>query len=831
MAPHAPTAPRPLSRGMQRLLVAAAVLDLLAGTQAFMLPDHAAVFFAWPIAAPLSAAYVGASFWAAGVLIFWASRQTHWVRARVTIPAIAVVVGTLLAATLRHLELFSSPLGLVWIEVYVLVGPVAVVLLALQLGVPGTDPHSGRTLPGWLRGGLAVQAGAMLATGGLLFLAPGTAADVWPWPLTELTSMAIGGWMLGVAVTAVYLVWHDDREDIAGALLADVVLGGCLLLALVMHPGQLDAADPALWAYAAGCLAVLGLGLAGVRLAHRDGAYTVTRAPGGIPVELVAATPAPALNGTPGSSGATARRPGEPPANVRAMADAREVATRYFDALTRRDLDAAAACWAPGGVDHIVGQADAQGPDGVRAYFGELFAAVPDFALRVETTIAEGDHAAVRWNATGTFAGDASYQGIAPTGGPIAIAGLDLLEVRDGLIVHNDGFPDGMGFARQIGMLPAQGSTAEARVLRAFNAKSRAARRLAGGPAEPIAEGVWRVRGGVPREMNVYLIEDVGGGVTVFDAGVRSMVAALASAGSALGGINRVVLGHGHPDHRGAAPGLGAPVYCHADDRADAEGDGGRHYFDTSRLRAYARPVYPHLLALWDGGPVTVAGTVAEGEDVSGFRVVAHPGPRAGHDRAVPRARRRRAQLGLLLHARHPDGPPRARRACRTTRSTSTRSRHAPRSASWRRSGPAPRGRATPSRSRATSRRSWSGRPMGRRSRRRGEAEALAAPESAYTAPSGDVLVLRGSMTPATRREYAGVVGGSPLSREDAWQRAVEFLFERLAVRWEIAGTEPIVRQKELLGRFRFATQDERRWIRDVLREHLAEHFPDVDAP
>ena len=48
---------------------------------------------------------------------------------------------------------------------------------------------------------------------------------------------------------------------------------------------------------------------------------------------------------------------------------------------------------------------------------------------------------------------------------------------------------------------------------------------------------------------------------------------------------------------------------------------------------------------------------------------------------------------------------------------------------------------------------------------------------------------------------------------------------------WEIAGAEPIARQKELLGRFRFASQDERRWIRDVLREHLAEHFPELDAP
>jgi hypothetical protein len=120
---------------------------------------------------------------------------------------------------------------------------------------------------------------------------------------------------------------------------------------------------------------------------------------------------------------------------------------------------------------------------------------------------------------------------------------------------------------------------------------------------------------------------------------------------------------------------------------------------------------------------------------------------------------------------------------------------------------------------------------MGRRSRRRGAADALSAPESEYRSPSGDVLVLRGAMTPATRREYAAAAGGSPLSREDAWQRAVEFLFERLAVRWEIAGTEPITKQKELLGRYRFASDDERRWIRDVLREHVAEHFPDLAAP
>ncbi len=119
---------------------------------------------------------------------------------------------------------------------------------------------------------------------------------------------------------------------------------------------------------------------------------------------------------------------------------------------------------------------------------------------------------------------------------------------------------------------------------------------------------------------------------------------------------------------------------------------------------------------------------------------------------------------------------------------------------------------------------------MGRRSRRRG-ADELAAPESEYSDAEGNVLVLRGAMSPGTRRQYAEVAAGAPLSREDAWQRAVEFLFERLAVRWVILGTEPIERSKELLGRFRMASQDERRFVRESLRTHVAEHFPDLEAP
>ena len=40
--------------------------------------------------------------------------------------------------------------------------------------------------------------------------------------------------------------------------------------------------------------------------------------------------------------------------------------------------------------------------------------------------------------------------------------------------------------------------------------------------------------------------------------------------------------------------------------------------------------VYPHLLRIWDGGPVDIAGTVSEGDEVAGFEVVSSPVTRRG---------------------------------------------------------------------------------------------------------------------------------------------------------------------------------------------------------
>ena len=302
----------------------------------------------------------------------------------------------------------------------------------------------------------------------------------------------------------------------------------------------------------------------------------------------------------------------------------------YFAALSRRDVEAMSGYWAPDGQEHIASQVDAVGPQGVREYFTDLFTAFPDFALTVQTTVAEGDKVAVHWKASATMTGP--LWTLKPTGAHIDLEGIDLLTVADGLIVRNDAVPDGMALARQLGLLPGAGSALEQRMFAAFNVGTKATRRMAAkSELERVADGVWLLRGGVPRTMNVYFLEDEGGGVTLFDAGIRQMTNAVATAAGPLGGVNRVVLGHADVDHRGVAAGLGAPVYCHPAERAAAEeGEAQRDYHRTDLLRIPSRWAYPKLLEYWNSGPIEIAGTVEEGDDVNGFRVVHLPGHAPG---------------------------------------------------------------------------------------------------------------------------------------------------------------------------------------------------------
>lgn len=119
---------------------------------------------------------------------------------------------------------------------------------------------------------------------------------------------------------------------------------------------------------------------------------------------------------------------------------------------------------------------------------------------------------------------------------------------------------------------------------------------------------------------------------------------------------------------------------------------------------------------------------------------------------------------------------------------------------------------------------------MGRRQRKRqkagGSGEAPVA-TSDYRDPEGNVLTLRNELSAGTAEKLRSLDATPAASAEDRWARREELLFERLAVRWEIAGL-PLEGQKELLGRYRMADTETRRWVRETMDAHLREHQPEL---
>ncbi len=318
----------------------------------------------------------------------------------------------------------------------------------------------------------------------------------------------------------------------------------------------------------------------------------------------------------------------------RSESEAETVARRYFEAIGAHDVQGAAAMWADDGREDVRGQGLFIGPEGLREFIGSLVEAIPDLHVEIVSTTAEDERCALHWRFSGTFAGPGSFNGIAPTGHRLQLEGVDVLTVRDGLIQSNDAFTDTMAVPRQLGMMPPLHSSAEQRMMGAFNVKTRVTDGLAGGESKMVAEGVWVVQG-QPGRCNVYFIENGGseGGVTMFDAGARTMTRAVARAGARLGGITQIVLGHGHTDHRGTAPALGVPVLCHPEEVQDAEGSGGWRYWpaDLAGLPPVAKQIQRvcHRYA-WDGGPVQISGTIEEGDEAAGFQVIELPGHAPG---------------------------------------------------------------------------------------------------------------------------------------------------------------------------------------------------------
>jgi hypothetical protein len=217
-------------------------LALIAGGLLFIGATRTDEWWSWTIEPPLTAATLGAFYWAAFVLILTAARSETWAEARPAAYPVAVIAVLLLVVTLYHLDRFDldSLFGVFWLVAYALVPPLLVWALADQVRTPGEDARPTQRLPRGLRALLIFEGVAMLATGGVLLFSAGLADDLWPWALSPLTSRAIGSFYVGIGVIALIAVRDDDPVNFRGAALAYTVLGLLVLLAVLLHLPDLE---------------------------------------------------------------------------------------------------------------------------------------------------------------------------------------------------------------------------------------------------------------------------------------------------------------------------------------------------------------------------------------------------------------------------------------------------------------------------------------------------------------------------------------------------------------------------------------------------------------
>ena len=263
---------RPLLAPMRWLLYAASALVFLAGLQLTVFSEQTDTYFAWTISPPLTAAFLGASYWAAVPVELIAARQKVWARARVAVPAIWLFTTLTLVATLLHFDKFhfSSPIASAqgaawfWLAIYAIV-PVAMLLIGwLQIRSPGGDPPRGPPAPLWLRIAVFAQGGGMLVFGTALFVVPASVSPAWPWLLTILTARAIGAWFIGIGFAALHANRENDLSRIQPLAGGYVAFAGLQLLAIARFSGTVDWSTAAAWVYLAFLLSVLPVGLFGL---------------------------------------------------------------------------------------------------------------------------------------------------------------------------------------------------------------------------------------------------------------------------------------------------------------------------------------------------------------------------------------------------------------------------------------------------------------------------------------------------------------------------------------------------------------------------------------
>jgi len=269
----------PLTRGWLNFATA---VEIVAVLQLYFFSTSTDKYFAWTIAVPLTAAFLGAGFGAGFILVFLYRNETLWANARVALPGVLVFTLLTLLATFIHFDKFhivSSTLptavffSWVWLIIYSAAPIVQAIAIWQQTRAAGGDPPRQHPLPAWLKIALGSHVAIMLLVGIPLFLAPAVVSPLWPWALTLLTARAVSAWVIGIGVILGHALWENEWSRIRGGALAYAVYSAMQIIALFRFPDQIIF-GPSFWMYIAILVSGVGLGWYGwitAQKIHRAG--------------------------------------------------------------------------------------------------------------------------------------------------------------------------------------------------------------------------------------------------------------------------------------------------------------------------------------------------------------------------------------------------------------------------------------------------------------------------------------------------------------------------------------------------------------------------------
>jgi len=274
-----PPAVRPMTPGVRAGLVAIASVIFWLGLSLFVFPGHTDDLFAWTIQPPLTAAFLGASYWASTTLAAVCASERDWARGRAFAAPYFVAGVVLLWVTLVHIDRFhmDAVTGWAWLILYVVFPPSVLLLLGRQLRTPGVEPARAAPISRPLLGLLFVQGSVMTALGIALVIAPADAASLWPWELTPLTGRAIGTFVLSQGVLALVVCRERDWSRVRPAMLQLVVLGVLQLVAVARFSDTLDWDTAGAWVYVGFVASLLAVGAYGASAAIRSYRALATR--------------------------------------------------------------------------------------------------------------------------------------------------------------------------------------------------------------------------------------------------------------------------------------------------------------------------------------------------------------------------------------------------------------------------------------------------------------------------------------------------------------------------------------------------------------------------